>query len=91
MASIIELVDESSELEVEFFGEITSEESGHDGGEYWGGKYASTIQTHSIVEVIEWDKALYTTEQNENINAYLLVNFNSLEDKICKQHANDCD
>jgi len=86
MASIIDLVDEENELEVEFFGDVTTGESGNDAGEYWGGKYASTIQTHSMVEVIEWDRALYTTEQNEKINAYLLVNFNSIESQICEKH-----
>lgn len=86
MASTIDWIDESepNEIEVTFFGEVTTEESGHDAGEAWGAKYPSTIQSHDIVEVIEWDRTLYTLTDNDTIQQHLDNNMKRIEAAIIK-------
>jgi hypothetical protein len=71
--------------DVVFSGEPTTMETGEDGGEYWGFKYASTIQTVRGCENIEWDRSLYTDSENAIIEAYLNDNYESVDNLICSK------
>jgi hypothetical protein len=77
--------NEAYSLDVEFTGEPHSVDVGEDGGEFWGFKYASTIQTiQSCEDTIEWDRTLYTDSENIIIEKYLDDNYNDVDDAICK-------
>jgi len=79
----VELIEFSGEeIEVVFFGDISTEESGHDAGEHFGVKYASTMQTHDVVEVIEWDRSLYSLTDNDTIQQHLDRNREQIENDI---------
>jgi hypothetical protein len=69
--------------DVIFSGEPTNMEVGEDAGEFWGFKYASTIQIVRGCEDIKWDKSLYNEAENEKINKYLDLHFEHIEKEIC--------
>ena len=71
--------------DVEFSGEPTNMETGEDGGEYWGFKYASTIQIVRACENIEWDRSLYNDGENAIIEAYLDNNYESIQSLILEK------
>jgi len=82
MASIIEYIDEL--LEVTFYGDVTTEQTGEDGGEYWGAKYLPTIKTYEVVENIEFEKV--PDEYASRVQTWLNDNYDDIETKIIKEY-----
>jgi len=82
MASIIEYIDEL-EIEVTFYGEVTTEQTGEDAGEAWGAKYLSAINTYEIVEDINFEKV--PDEYADRVQTWLSDNYDYIADKIIKE------
>jgi len=67
----IELWEESDILEVEFTGELTLENDGIGSYEYWGAKCYDAGTDYFELHSLDWDKTLYTEEQNQHIQSYI--------------------
>jgi DNA mismatch repair ATPase MutS len=65
----IELEDDI--LDVEFTGELTLENDGIGSYEYWGAKCYDEGTDYFELQSLEWDKTLYTEEQNQHIQSYI--------------------
>lgn len=67
------------DLEVELDCHVTSESTGIGSYEYWGQRGYDAGFTYPVIEQFEWDKSLYTDEQNELIDKYIIENWNEIE------------
>ena len=82
MTSIIEHIEEL-EIEVTFYGEVTTAQTGEDAGEAWGAKYPSTINTYEIIEDINFEKV--PDEYADRVQTWLSDNYDYIEEKIIKE------
>ena len=84
MTSIIEHIDDL-ELEVTFFGEVTTEQTGEDGGEWCGATYLPTIQSYYVVEDIQFEKV--DDEYADRVQTWVSDNYDDIEAKIIKEYS----
>lgn len=79
-----DLYIEELDLEIELDCHVTSENNGIGSYEYWGSKGYDAGSTYPIVDRFEWDRKLYTEEQNELIDKYIIDNWDNIEGKALK-------
>lgn len=77
-----DLYIEELDLEVELDYNISVENSGIGGYEYWGYRGYDAGHDYYVIENFEYDKSLYTEEQNEFIDKYLIENHDKIEEEI---------
>ena len=76
---------EELDLEVLFYCDCTMENSGIGSYEYWGSQEYDAGDDYLVCEHIEWDKELYTEEENTAIDKYLEENFCKIADKAIEK------
>lgn len=77
-----DLYIEELDLEIELDYHISKENSGIGSYEYWGSREYDAGHDYYVIENFEWDKSLYTAEQNEFIDKYLIENHDKIEEEI---------
>jgi len=75
----------TDDLEVTFYGNPQRVDIGIGSYEFWGAK---GYDSHWVWELedAQWDKSLYTPEENKIINQWLTENFKEVSEAIIKNH-----
>lgn len=68
---------------VDFMGDVVVENDGIGSYEFWGVVGYDHGHDYNMCENIEWDKSLYTDEQNKIIEDYLDENYEKIEEQLC--------
>lgn len=76
-------------IEVEFEGSPTVENDGIGPYEYWGYKCFDKGEDYQVLEELDYDKSLYSKEQNDIIERYIDDNFKSISESIIENHNRD--
>jgi hypothetical protein len=81
----IELIDEE-EKEVEFNCDYIIANTGIGSYEWWGSREFDAGYDHAIVEKVKWDESLFSPEENEIINKWVIDNRISIEEEVYDKH-----
>jgi hypothetical protein len=78
-------------IEVEFDCELHPENDGIGSYEFWGSTGYDAGVDYLVLDDIKWNKAKFTTSQNEAIERYLEDNWAILEDTITQKLYDESD
>lgn len=77
-----DLYIEELDLEIELDYHLRTENNGIGSYEYWGSKEYDAGEDYLVLDDVEWDKSLYTNEQNELIDKYIVEHWDKIEEEI---------
>ena len=77
---------EELDLDVDFDGNPHKCDDGIGYYEFWGQKGFDSNPYISCEDTIDWNKSLYTKEENEIIDNWLIDNYGLVDEKLCENY-----